>query len=94
MTIYILGTLYTVEFTKSIGEVDKVGKTDFVDKKIYILQNIPLEEFDIVFKHEVIHAFLYECGLNDYNKDEMLVDFFAMQWDKLDDIFKKYLTNR
>ena len=94
MTIYILGTLYTVEFTKSIGEVDKVGKTDFVDKKIYILQNIPLEEFNIVFKHEVIHAFLYESGLNNYNQDEILVDYFAMQWDKMEDIFKKNLTNR
>lgn len=94
MTISILGTLYTIEYAKTIGDVDKVGKTDFIEKKIYLLQNIPLEEFDIVFKHEVIHAFLYESGLNEYNKDEMLVDYFAMQWDKLEDIFKKNLTNR
>ena len=94
MTIYILGTLYTVEYVKTIGDADNVGKTDFFEKKIYILQNIPLEEFDIVFKHEVIHAFLYESGLNEYNKDEMLVDYFAMQWDKLEDIFQKCLTNR
>jgi hypothetical protein len=94
MTIYILGTLYTVEYAQTIGDADKVGKTDFFEKKIYILRDIPVEEFNIVFKHEVIHAFLYESGLNEYNKDEMLVDYFAMQWDKLEDIFQKYLTNR
>lgn len=89
--INILGTKYTVKTTNTI-ENGNIGKTDFVTKTIYI---VPMDafEFDIIFKHEVLHAFFYESGLMDYSKDEKLVDFLSMQWDKLNYIFKKYLTN-
>ncbi len=45
-----------------------------------------------VLRHEIIHAFLYECGLahnNDWATNEEMVDFFAMQIPKLIKIFEE-----
>jgi len=88
--INILGIMYGVEFVPYI-EGEHAGKTDFINKKIYILEKLEEEEYFIVFRHEMLHAFLYECGLNKYNQDEILLDFFAMQWPKLNDLFDKEL---
>ena len=93
-SISILGTLYFIVYVDNIdGNTDLAGKTDFENKHIYFLKDISQEEYKIVFKHEVIHAFLYESGLNKYNKDEMLIDYLAMQWDKLGEIFNKELVD-
>lgn len=45
-----------------------------------------------VIRHELIHAFLYECGLradtnNDWAQNEEMVDFFAIQFPKFNKIF-------
>lgn len=79
-TINILGTDYNIYEVEFMPE-DKVGRTDFIDKKIYILKEQDCK--DIVLRHEITHAFFYECGLACYANDETLVDFLALNLYKL-----------
>jgi len=47
---------------------------------------------DRIFRHELVHAFFYESGLDtesDFARDEILVDFLAMQIPKLAKLFEK-----
>lgn len=81
------------------------GYADFTTKKIYVLKqnslpvtdNLPrfnnLEYYENkVIRHEIIHAFLYESGL-DYStvekwaRNEEMVDFFAIQFPKINKVF-------
>ena len=49
-----------------------------------------------VLRHEIIHAFLNECGLQDsslqyeggWAKNEEMIDFFALQFKKLQKVFE------
>lgn len=49
-----------------------------------------------VLRHEIIHAFLNECGLRDsslqyaggWAKNEEMIDFFAIQFKKLQKVFE------
>ena len=36
-----------------------------------------------VLRHEIVHAFFHEAGLNDYCHDEQLVDWIALQIPKM-----------
>lgn len=40
-------------------------------------------------RHEIIHAFLYESGFVAYYNDELLIDYLAIQFPKLLEIFKE-----
>lgn len=42
-----------------------------------------IERYKEVVRHEVIHAFLSENGLDDYSRDEKIVQWFAMQLPKI-----------
>lgn len=44
-----------------------------------------------VIRHELIHAFLFECGLssNSWADDEEIVDWIAVQFPKLDLLFQE-----
>lgn len=86
MNVTILGTKYEIGYVHLL-ENDMAGKTDFINKKIYIIDD-PKQALDIVLKHELMHAFFFEAGLLDYAKDEMLVDFLAVQFSKIEKMFK------
>lgn len=75
---------------------DNSGYTDITTKQIYILEYKNTEDtfknLDVVYKktlrHELIHAFLYESGLfnnsnGDWAKNEEVVDWIAIQFEKL-----------
>ena len=97
--INVLGTEYDVEFLDERDEAMKAlnadGYTDFSIKSIKVLKN--KEEDDAtkqkdrikyqnrVLRHELIHAFLFESGIDDGMQfhNEECVDFFAMQYEKL-----------
>ena len=51
-------------------------------KKIDIFKNK-------VFRHEILHAFLYESGLCYLENNEIVVDWIASQYPKLKKTFKK-----
>lgn len=38
---------------------------------------------DKVVRHEIVHAYFHEAGLMDYCKDEILVDWLALQIPKM-----------
>jgi hypothetical protein len=45
-----------------------------------------------VFRHEIIHAFLFECGLwenCDWATNEEMTDWFAKQFPKIQKVFKQ-----
>lgn len=81
MKIVVLGTTYEFEYVSHMAD-DHVGETNFKTKKISIL-NDPTQDLETVIKHELLHAFFYEAGLLDYAKDELLMDFLAVQHEKI-----------
>lgn len=96
--VNILGTEYTVEFDsnpKSSKFEYKDGYVDTSVKKIFIkdyfedsIDNLEdLEEFQAkVLRHEIIHAFLHESGLDAQSPwavNEEMVDWFAIQFYKI-----------
>ena len=82
---------------------DANGLCEYYSKKIVIddMKSIKneimtfenLKEFESkVMRHEVIHAFLAESGLrsnSDWAENEEMVDFFAIQFHKIKDVFEK-----
>ncbi len=38
---------------------------------------------DEVMRHELVHAFFFESGLNEYSEDEQLVSWIAIQFPKM-----------
>lgn len=92
----------TKKQNKHFSDLD--GYTDFSVKKIYI-RIFEKGEFDIesiasekrsTLRHEILHAFLAECGLR-YNSDgtkswatnEEMIDWFAIQYPKIKAIYRK-----
>ena len=97
-TVNILGTEYKVfkgDYNKDPKLYSKAGYVDTTVKEIVI--NVVFEEnknrckniqkvIDDTLNHEIIHAFIYESGL-DYSSDwaanEEMIDFFALQFNKI-----------
>lgn len=105
MTVNILGTEYTIEYRKEdpiLGDCD--GYTDTSTKLIVVEDFTPdaMSKGDLaryskqVLRHEIIHAFLFESGLdassfspNNWAQNEEMVDWFAIQAPKLFAAFKE-----
>jgi hypothetical protein len=100
--INILGTEYTIIFQTS-NENNKlseyVGLTEFYSKKLIIktvesfksnmsLENINEFEKDTL-RHEIMHAFFHESGLSDYTNDEVLIEWIALQFNKIRNVVEK-----
>jgi len=85
-TVNILGTEYKIVFDMegSILTDDIAARCDTCTKTIYLR---PYEEEHThrltYLRHELIHAFFYESGLNAYYQDECLTDWIAIQFPKL-----------
>lgn len=101
MKIDILGVDYQLVFDKS-GKNPKLaeasGYCDMYAKKIviqacYEVELMDSERIDVfinkVVRHEIIHAMFYESGLDEYSRDETLVDFLAIQLPKIVGLFDK-----
>lgn len=103
MTVNVLGTEYKVitakedDIINNMEEID--GECNVFDKEIIIRDKkyIALdshtntgkdEAFDIVLRHEVAHAVMYESGFDKYD-DEALVDWIARMLPKIEDIVSK-----
>lgn len=104
MKVNILGTEYEIIMDALKEEYPKLkkctGYTDFSIKQI-VISKLERDEMTItdlewfrrkVLRHELIHAFLYESGLaenSDYAENEEMVDWIAMQFEKMLEIFTK-----
>ena len=92
--INVLGATYKIE---EIKEQDKFmidnnlcGYCEFYEKKMQYL--LVIKELHEIEQHELIHAFLYECGLNDssdWARNEELIDWLAIQLPKINVLFEK-----
>ncbi len=104
MKINILGTEYNIIFDAEEKDDSKLkglsGYTDFSIKKIIIRRlekdDASLEDLEFykkeVLRHEIVHAFFYESGLDgscDYARNEELIDWIAIQFTKMLEVFIK-----
>lgn len=107
MIVNILGTDYTIKLVDSID--GRAGETDFYTKEILISMqdDVPPEcktknlrdMQKHVLRHELIHAFLFESGLDQNSNlceswaiNEEMVDWMAIQMPKIMNIYDS-ITN-
>lgn len=101
MKLNILGTEYEFAITSDKEDVrlcDNDGYCDSYEKRIAIEghhnENAPgsISDFEAmrrkVKRHEIVHAFFNECGLQDYSNNEQLVDWIARLHPRLHEAFK------
>lgn len=87
---------YTDFYGKNIIIADLTDQKEFKYASRY--SNTRYERYKHTLRHEVTHAFIYECGLGNqshldptsWSSNEPLVDWMAIQMPKLYDIWKKY----
>lgn len=102
MTVDVLGTKYEIIESDCISDDNlnnNDGYCDFSTKKIVIdtFKNTPGSMEDLekyrrqVIRHELVHAFLFESGLDasSWGKNEEIVDWIAIQFLKLFEAFEK-----
>lgn len=101
--INILGIEYKIiyeELEKKdglYGKCDETVKEITLDTKIKTGENLTgckdISKFnDKTIRHEIIHAIMYESGLDNFGNQihkEEVVEWFAMQYPKMQKIFKK-----
>ena len=96
--INILGTDYSIDVDKTLKKTNLDRLCNGYEKRIItrkskdmLSDNDPEEikkmRLDEVLRHEIIHAFFNESGLEDYSDNEQLVDWIAKQSPK---IFKAF----
>ena len=105
MKINILGTEYTIEY-RSFREDKKLDTRDGYTSsflKLIVIENDFegrtefIEEYQKkILRHEIVHAFLNESGLdcnslkaNSWAENEEMVDWFAIQSPKIFKIYKE-----
>lgn len=90
MMLNILGMQYQViQDEYYLNEKNLEGETDYENKIIRIKNKYNR----LVFLHELVHAYLYESGLEDMSYNELLVDWIAHQFDKIGNLIKDYEAN-
>jgi len=102
MQVNILGQEYSYEEIKASDDIkmgDGDGYCDGYGKIIRInndyASNHPTCISDLegykrqVRRHEIIHAFFHESGLEKYCSDEIMVDWIARQFPKITKVFQQ-----
>lgn len=101
LLVVILGVPYKIHFVSKDEIPEDDGQCNFYSKEIFIRKPEDLFESDNtvdcncrkkrlheVIRHELVHAFLFESGLDvKYNEDEVLVDWIAKQLPKINNAF-------
>lgn len=93
-TVNILGTEYTIEDDESLIKTQCDGLHEEYTKRISMRnlsdmltdndnEETKKKRYDEVARHEVMHAFFIESGLEDYCANEQLVNWFAIQSPKI-----------
>lgn len=104
-TVNVLGTDYSIKFVPDKELLEELGADGACDSSLKLIRVCTMESGNLgdlhayqkkVLKHEIIHAFLYESGLaecsgtvNSWATNEEMVDFFALQHDKIHAAFEK-----
>lgn len=97
----VLGTTYTLYYDDSItADHDANGLAELYSKKIIVsLHGYNDDEafesiedyYKKVLRHELMHAFFHEMGLDNYCRDEILVDSLALQLPKIKTLMKGFM---
>jgi hypothetical protein len=96
MTVDVLGTQYSINESNKLDDLNLENNDGYCDtsiKRIVIdtFKDFPgskqnLDEYKKqVIRHELVHAFLFESGLDgcSWAKDEEIVDWIACQFPKM-----------
>lgn len=94
MKVNVLGTDYKIIADDSIITQDIDGLCKSYDKKILIRskanmlcsddsEKVKDIRYKEVLRHELVHAFFEESGLDDYSNNEQLVNWLATQFPKM-----------
>ena len=101
-TVNILGTEYTIQESTESKDATLQGKDGYCDTtvKLCVVEEMnerkPGMKLDLsmykkaVTRHEIIHAFLYESGLeicSDWAQNEEMIDWIAIQFPKIQKVF-------
>ena len=103
----ILGTEYKIVFVSTLK--DRGGETDFYTKTIKISEFEDAPELDLtsdkqelqkhILRHELVHSFLFESGLNAnsngieaWANNEEMVDWIAIQMPKIMAVYEKVVN--
>jgi hypothetical protein len=98
--VNILGTEYSIEIDDTLEKTELDGLCKEYNKQISVRSvgsmlndndstDTKKIRFEEVLRHEIIHAFFYEAGLEDYSDNEQLIDWIAKQFPKLEKAFKE-----
>lgn len=100
MHIDILGTPYNIKFMTEKENPklnDCTGLAELYSKELIIKTGYE-DDFNAynnitafrekVLRHEILHAIFHECGLTNYTEDEVLIDFLAVQYPKIQAIME------
>lgn len=99
-TVNILGTEYSIKVDNALEKTSCDGLCNEYDKSITIRSvgvmlcdddsaETKKKRYNEVLRHEVIHAFFSEAGLDDYSSNEQLVNWIAIQFPKILSIFQE-----
>lgn len=99
----VLGTNYELKILsqenlqKIYGQpaINVWGLCDYRTKTIFLDKEIAQDKYNYntTLRHELIHAILEECGIGSqvsWAKDETLVDWIALQFPKIQKLFKEF----
>ncbi len=100
MKVNILGTEYSVAIDDTLEKTNADGMCKVYDKEISIrsVDSMLCDEdsagtkkmrFNEVLRHEIVHAFFNEAGLQEYSNNEQLVDWMAIQLPKICKVFQE-----
>lgn len=100
--INVLGTEYDFKMSKSNEDarlIENSGVCDFYSKEIAVLDEFvendqnSIRDFDefkkMNIRHELIHAMLFESGLEEYANNELLVSWISIQFPKMLSTFQE-----
>lgn len=100
--VNILGTEYSFEHdTEGLTKLGADGICQQYNKRVAVrdvadmlndIDDMTAKKlrYNEVCRHEVIHAFFGEAGLEQYEGDETLVNFLAINFPKMDALFRKW----
>lgn len=105
--VNVLGTEYEIQSSEDIyktlmesqntGECDMYAKVISISPQEFIVndsrEDVRKSVYNICMRHEILHAFFHEAGVDKYCEDETLVDFIAMQFPKMKALFEEVGCN-
>ena len=95
--INILGQEYSLKFenTRTDGVLKECdGECRWYKKEIVIDDELETKHKKHVIKHEIIHAYFAESGLQKYREDEVIVDWIAWNIEKIQKVINEVINDR